>query len=90
MHLLRWRAIELALAEGRTEMDLGGVDVARRPPRAASGEPTYGLYEHKRSFGATWVEMAGAQEHVARALAVRGRPRRGACNPRDRPEARGS
>jgi lipid II:glycine glycyltransferase (peptidoglycan interpeptide bridge formation enzyme) len=67
MHLLRWRAIELALAEGRSEMDLGGVDVAaaRRPPEP--GEPTYGLYEHKRSFGADWVALAGAQEHVARA-----------------------
>jgi lipid II:glycine glycyltransferase (peptidoglycan interpeptide bridge formation enzyme) len=66
MHLLRWRAIELALAEGRTEMDLGGVDLpgARRPPQP--GEPTHGLYEHKRSFGAQWVELAGAREHVAR------------------------
>jgi lipid II:glycine glycyltransferase (peptidoglycan interpeptide bridge formation enzyme) len=64
MHLLRWRAIQLALAEGRPEMDLGGVDVAgaRRPPEP--GEPTFGLYEHKRSFGATWVELAGAQERV--------------------------
>ncbi len=67
MHLLRWRAIQLAMAEGRTEMDLGGVDVAgaRRVPR--QGEPTYGLYEHKRSFGAEWVALAGAQERVARA-----------------------
>jgi lipid II:glycine glycyltransferase (peptidoglycan interpeptide bridge formation enzyme) len=66
MHLLRWRAIELALAEGRDEMDLGGVDVAgaRRPPEP--GEPTHGLYEHKRSFGADWVELAGAQERVGR------------------------
>ena len=48
MHLLRWRAIELALAERRTEMDLGGVDVAGRPPSAEPGEPTYGLYEHKQ------------------------------------------
>ena len=66
MHLLRWRAIELALAERRTEMDLGGVDVAgaRRPP--TQGEPTFGLYEHKKSFGATWVALAGAQERVAR------------------------
>ena len=64
MHLLRWRAIELALAERRDEMDLGGVDVAgaRRPP--APGEPTFGLYEHKRSFGAEWVALAGAQERV--------------------------
>ena len=66
MHLLRWRAIQLALAEGRTEMDLGGVDVpgARRIP--TEGEPTYGLYEHKRSFGAEWLALAGAQERVAR------------------------
>jgi lipid II:glycine glycyltransferase (peptidoglycan interpeptide bridge formation enzyme) len=66
MHLLRWRAIQLALAEGRTEMDLGGVDTpgARRIP--LEGEPTFGLYEHKRSFGAAWVALAGAHEHVAR------------------------
>ncbi len=66
MHLLRWRAIELALAERRDEMDLGGVDVvgARRPPEP--GEPTYGLYEHKRSFGARWVSLVGAHERVAR------------------------
>ncbi len=66
MHLLRWRAIELALAEGRAEMDLGGVDLpgARRPPEP--GEPTYGLYEHKRSFGARWVALAGACERVDR------------------------
>ncbi len=67
MHLLRWRAIQLAVAERRAEMDLGGVDLAgaRRVP--VEGEPTYGLYEHKRSFGAEWLEMAGAQERVARA-----------------------
>ncbi len=66
MHLLRWRAIQLAVAERRPEMDLGGVDVAgaRRPP--VPGEPTFGLYEHKRSFGAAWVELAGAQEWVGR------------------------
>jgi hypothetical protein len=66
MHLLRWRAIQLALAEGRREMDLGGVDLpgARRVP--VEGEPTFGLYEHKRSFGAQWVELAGAQERVTR------------------------
>ncbi len=66
MHLLRWRAIQLAVSEGRTEMDLGGVDLpgARRPP--TPGEPTFGLYEHKRSFGARWVDLAGARERVAR------------------------
>ena len=25
----------------------------------------HGLYEHKRSFGAEWVELAGAHEFVA-------------------------
>jgi lipid II:glycine glycyltransferase (peptidoglycan interpeptide bridge formation enzyme) len=71
MHLLRWRAIQLALAEGRDEMDLGGVDVpgARRIP--LEGEPTYGLYEHKRSFGAQWVELAGARETVIHAWRYR-------------------
>jgi lipid II:glycine glycyltransferase (peptidoglycan interpeptide bridge formation enzyme) len=64
LHLLRWRAIQLALREGRAEMDLGGVDVAgsRREPR--EGEPMWGLYQHKRSFGAEWVELAGAHERV--------------------------
>jgi hypothetical protein len=64
LHLLRWRAIQLALAEDRAEMDLGGVDVAgaRRPPVA--GEPMYGLYQHKLSFGAHWLELSGAHERV--------------------------
>lgn len=66
MHLLRWRAIELAVAEGRTEMDLGGVDVAGARREPVAGEPTYGLYEHKRSFGAQWVALAGAHERVVR------------------------
>lgn len=64
LHLLRWRAIELALREGRTEMDLGGVDIAgaRREPR--EGEPMWGLYQHKRSFGGEWLELTGAHERV--------------------------
>jgi lipid II:glycine glycyltransferase (peptidoglycan interpeptide bridge formation enzyme) len=64
LHLLRWRAIQLALREGRAEMDLGGVDVAgsRREPR--EGEPMWGLYEHKRSFGGEWLELTGAHERV--------------------------
>ena len=66
LHLLRWRAIELALREGRAEMDLGGVDVAgaRREPR--EGEPMWGLYQHKLSFGGTWLELTGAREKVVR------------------------
>jgi lipid II:glycine glycyltransferase (peptidoglycan interpeptide bridge formation enzyme) len=66
LHLLRWRAIQQAIVEGCDEMDLGGTDVpgARRPPRP--GEPMYGLYEHKASFGARWVDQAGAHEKVFR------------------------
>jgi lipid II:glycine glycyltransferase (peptidoglycan interpeptide bridge formation enzyme) len=66
MHLLRWRAIQLAIREGRTEMDLGGVDVGPEHKEPAKGDPMAGLYEHKRSFGATWVEMTGAHERVIR------------------------
>jgi lipid II:glycine glycyltransferase (peptidoglycan interpeptide bridge formation enzyme) len=66
MHLLRWRAIQLALREGRREMDLGGVDVAPDHRLPVEGEPMHGLYEHKRSFGASWVEMTGAHERVLR------------------------
>jgi lipid II:glycine glycyltransferase (peptidoglycan interpeptide bridge formation enzyme) len=65
MHLLRWRAIQLAIREGRTEMDLGGVDVGPAHAEPAPGSPMAGLYEHKRSFGATWVAMTGAHERVA-------------------------
>jgi peptidoglycan pentaglycine glycine transferase (the first glycine) len=66
LHLLRWRAIQLALREGRTEMDLGGADLpgSRREPR--EGEPMWGLYQHKRSFGGQWVQLAGAHERVIR------------------------
>jgi lipid II:glycine glycyltransferase (peptidoglycan interpeptide bridge formation enzyme) len=66
LHLLRWRAIQLAIREGCLEMDLGGVDVrgARGVPR--EGEPMHGLYQHKVSFGAQWLELAGAHERVIR------------------------
>ncbi len=66
MHLLRWRAIQLAIREGRSEMDLGGVDVGPDHAEPAEGTPMAGLYEHKRSFGASWVAMTGAHERVAR------------------------
>jgi lipid II:glycine glycyltransferase (peptidoglycan interpeptide bridge formation enzyme) len=67
MHLLRWRAIQLAIREGSTEMDLGGVDIAPYHREPVEGMPMFGLYEHKRSFGATWVEMTGAHERVIHA-----------------------
>ena len=66
LHLLRWRAIQLAIREACAEMDLGGVDLpgARREP--APGDVMYGLAEHKRAFGATWLELTGAHERVLR------------------------
>lgn len=71
MHLLRWRLLQAALAAGHPHADLGGVDVpgARRLPN--EGEPTYGLYEHKRSLGAEWTESASAHEIVLRPLSQR-------------------
>ena len=68
-------------AKARTEMDLGGVDVAGARREPVEGEPTYGLYEHKRSFGARWVALAGAQERVAQAVALRARPGHGEARP---------
>ena len=65
LHLLRWRAIQLAVREGAPEMDLGGVDVAGARREPVEGEPMYGLYQHKRSFGGQWVELTGAHERVS-------------------------
>jgi serine/alanine adding enzyme len=65
-HLLRWRAIQLAIREGRAEMDLDGADRIGARFEPQEGDPSYGLYQHKRSFGAEWVELAGAHERVAR------------------------
>ena len=64
LHLLRWRAIQLAIRETCSEMDLGGVDVAGARREPVEGEPMYGLYQHKRSFGGRWVELTGAHERV--------------------------
>jgi lipid II:glycine glycyltransferase (peptidoglycan interpeptide bridge formation enzyme) len=67
-HLLRWRAIQLAIREGCAEMDLDGADLvgARRIPEPS--DRSYGLYQHKKSFGAEWVELTGAHERVARPM----------------------
>jgi lipid II:glycine glycyltransferase (peptidoglycan interpeptide bridge formation enzyme) len=66
MHLLRWTAILGALNEGAPAIELGGVDLPgqRQPP--GPGQPGHGLYEHKRSFGATWVERAAPRRIVLR------------------------
>jgi lipid II:glycine glycyltransferase (peptidoglycan interpeptide bridge formation enzyme) len=66
MHLLRWRAIQLAIREGCDEMDLGGVDTGPDHREPGDGDPMAGLYEHKRSFGARWVAMTGAHQRVLR------------------------
>jgi lipid II:glycine glycyltransferase (peptidoglycan interpeptide bridge formation enzyme) len=65
MHLLRWRAIQLAVREGRDEMDLGGVDVAGSRGEPREGDPLYGLYQHKQSFGGQWLALTGAHERVS-------------------------
>lgn len=64
LHLLRWRAIQLAIREGSIEMDLGGVDVAGARGEPHEGDPLYGLYQHKQSFGGRWLELTGAHERV--------------------------
>jgi lipid II:glycine glycyltransferase (peptidoglycan interpeptide bridge formation enzyme) len=65
--LLLWRAIQIAVRQAMVEVDLAGVDVrgARREPVA--GEEMAGLYDFKRSFGATWVELSGNHERVGQA-----------------------
>jgi len=65
LHLLRWRAIELAIRERSSEMDLGGVDVPGARGEPAEGDPLYGLYQHKTSFGARWLELTGAHERIS-------------------------
>jgi hypothetical protein len=71
MHLVRWTAICDALDASAQAIELGGVDLPglREPPRP--GDPTYGLYEHKRSFGARWVDRSPARRIVLRPWADR-------------------
>ena len=64
LHLLRWRAIQLAVRERCSEMDLGGVDVPEARSEPHEGDPLYGLYQHKQSFGGRWLELTGAHERV--------------------------
>jgi hypothetical protein len=58
--------MQLAIREGRAEMDLGGVDVAGARAEPREGDAMWGLYEHKRAFGGEWLELTGAYERVAR------------------------
>lgn len=66
MHLLRWQVIREALAAGLPSIDLGGVDVRGAREMPVKGAPNYGMWEHKASFGAAWVESAAAHEVVLR------------------------
>lgn len=71
MHLVRATAVRAALAEGCPAIELGGVDLPghRGPPQP--GDPNRGLYEHKRGFGAQWVEREPARRIVLRSGAER-------------------
>ena len=64
VRLLVWEAIKSALAEGRAEMDLGGVDVPAARRRPEPGEAAHGMLTFKESFGAHWIELSGAHERV--------------------------
>ena len=66
VRLLIWRGMQIAMREGRAEMDLGGVDTpgARRKP--VKGEEMHGLLAFKEQFGGEWVEQSGNHEWVAR------------------------
>jgi lipid II:glycine glycyltransferase (peptidoglycan interpeptide bridge formation enzyme) len=64
VRLLVWEALKRAVAEGRTELDLGGVDVPGARRRPEPGEPAYGMLTFKESFGACWIELTGAHERV--------------------------
>jgi lipid II:glycine glycyltransferase (peptidoglycan interpeptide bridge formation enzyme) len=71
VHLLVWRALQLAAREGRSELDLGGVDVAGARFEPRPGDAMYGLLEFKRSFGGRWVELSGAHEQALRPARAR-------------------
>lgn len=62
VRLVVWEAMRRALEDGRSEFDLGGVDIAGARRRPEPGEPEHGMLTFKESFGARWVELAGAHE----------------------------
>ena len=73
VHLLLWRALQLAVREGRSELDLGGVDVA-----GARSEPRPGMRctgcssSSGRSAAAGWSSPARTSGRCARARARAG------------------
>ena len=66
IHLVLWEAIRMGAAEGRSELDLGGVDVAGARGVPVPGDRMWGLYEFKRAMGGRWVELTGAYERASR------------------------
>lgn len=66
MHLLRWTVLREAHTAGHELIDLGGVDLAGHRREPEPGDPLWGLYQHKRSFGAQFVYSAGAHRLVVR------------------------
>jgi lipid II:glycine glycyltransferase (peptidoglycan interpeptide bridge formation enzyme) len=69
VRLLLWRGIQIALDERRTVVDLGGIDTEGARDKPDKGDPTYGMYQFKESFGARWVEMTGAHKKTMRPMA---------------------
>lgn len=68
VRLLVWRGIQIALDERRTSVDLGGVDTEGERGRPNKGDPTYGMYQFKESFGARWVDLTGAHQRTMRPM----------------------
>ena len=81
LHLLRWRAIQLAHPRG------AGRDGPRRrrrrgrSPRTPEGEPMWGLYQHKLSFGGEWLELSRSPRARDPTEPLPGRPTRGSHRP---------
>ena len=64
VRLLVWRGIQVALDERRLSVDLGGIDTEGARERPNKGDPTYGMYQFKESFGARWVDLTGAHQRT--------------------------
>ena len=68
VRLLVWRGMQIALDERRLSVDLGGVDTEGARGRPNKGDPTYGMYAFKESFGARWVDLTGAHQRTMRPM----------------------
>jgi len=66
VQLVLWRAIQVAIGEGRPEFDLAGVDILGARGRPRPGDEMHGLYVMKERFGGRWLELSGNHEWVAR------------------------